>query len=242
MRRTPSSSMAGRSSTRAGTTALSISARSAVPGAGSSSSSSERRSRGSELSSGQGVAAREDEDEVLVEEVGGQDLVAAEGKGHHGQVELARGELLLQGDAGAVGHVEVDVGVAHPQQVEELGHQPAAGGADHAQADRAHDLLPQGGDVGHHRLELVGDPAGPLDDHLTFLGEAARGPVDQLHVELALQPGHVGRYVGLDGADGGGRGREAAGVGDAQQCLQVFQFHPGSPVEKCSRQFCYPSV
>ena len=106
------------------------------------------------------------------------------------------------------------------------------GGADHAEADGADDLLAQGGDVGHHGLELVHDPAGPLDDDLALLGEAARGPVDQLHVELALEPGHVGRDVGLDGADGGGGGREAAGVGDAQECLQVFQFHgstsPGS--------------
>ena len=83
----------------------------------------------------------------------------------------------------------------------------------------------QRGDVGHHGLELVHDPAGPLDDDLALLGQAARGPVDQLHVELALQPGHVGRDVGLHRADGGGGGREAAGVGDAQQCLQMFQFH-----------------
>ena len=183
------------------------------------------------------MAARDDEDEVLVEEVGGQDLVAAEGKGHDGQVELARGQLLFERDAGAVGHIEVDVGVAHPQQVEELGDQPAAGRPDHAEADGAHDLFPQGGDVGHHGLELVDDPAGPLDHDLALLGQAARGPVDQLDVEFALQAGHVGRYVGLDGADGGGRSREAPGVGDAQQRLQVFQFHPGSPVG-CARGSC----
>ena len=119
--------------------------------------------------------------------------------------------------------------MAHPQQVEELGHQPAPGGADHAQADRPDHLLAQRGHVGHHGLELVHDPAGPLDHDLALLGQAARGPVDQLHVELALQPGHVGRDVGLHRADGGGRGREAPGVGDAQQCLQMFQFHDEPP-------------
>jgi hypothetical protein len=125
----------------------------------------------------------------------------------------------------ALGHVEVDVGVADPQQVEELGHQPAPGGADHAQAHRADDLLAQRRDVGHHVGELVHDPAGPADDDLALLGEAAGGPVDQLHIELALQPGHVGRHVGLHRADGRGRGREAAGVGDAEECLQMFQLH-----------------
>ena len=176
------------------------------------------------------MRARQEEDEILVEEVGGQDLVAAEGKRHHGQVELARSQLLLQRGAGPVGHVEVDVRMAHPQQIEELGHEPAAGGADHAEADGADDLFPQGGDVGDHGLELVGDPPGPLDDDLTFLGEPARGPVHQLHIELALEARHVRRHVGLDGSDGGGRGREAAGVCDAQQGLQVFQLHLGSPV------------
>ena len=73
-----------------------------------------------------------------------------------------------------------------------------------------------------------------VDDDLALLGQAARGPVDQLHVELALQPGHVRRDVGLHRADGRGGGREAARVGDAQECLQVFQFHgPASPGNAC---------
>ena len=169
------------------------------------------------------------EHEVLVEEVGHDHLVAAQRERDHGQVELARAELELELGAPALGHVEVDVGVALAQDVEELGDQPAAGGADHAQADRAHDLLAQRGDVGHHVGELVHDPAGPADDDLTLFGEAAGGPVDQLHIELALEPGDMGRYVGLHRADGGGGGRETAGVGDAQECLQVFQFHDNPP-------------
>ena len=115
------------------------------------------------------------------------------------------------------------------QHVEELGHQPAPGGADHAQAHRADHLLAQRGDVGHHVRELVHDPPGPADDDLTLLGEAAGGPVDQLHIELALEAGHMGRHVGLHRADRGGRRREAAGVGDAQECLQMFQLHDIAP-------------
>ena len=66
------------------------------------------------------------------------------GKVTHGQVELARAELLLQLDARALGHVQVDVRMADPQEVEELGHEPAPGGADHAQADRPDHLLRAG--------------------------------------------------------------------------------------------------
>ena len=55
-----------------------------------------------------------------------------------------RGQLELELGARALGHVEVDVGVAGPQEVEELGDEPAAGGADHAEADGAHHFLRAG--------------------------------------------------------------------------------------------------
>ena len=91
-------------------------------------------------------------------------------------------------------------------------------------------LLAQGGHVGDHRFELVHDPPRPLDHHLALLGQPTRRPVDQLHVELTLEPGHVGRDVGLHRADGGRRGGEASGVRDAHQRLQVFQFHRPPPL------------
>ncbi len=103
--------------------------------------------------------------QVLLEELGGHDLVSAEGERDDGQVQLARSQLLLQLDAGALRHVEVDVRMADPEQVEQLRYQPAPGGADHAQPDRADDFSSHGGDVGHHGLELVHDPSGPLDHH-----------------------------------------------------------------------------
>ena len=116
-----------------------------------------------------------------------------------------------------------------PHLVKELGDQPAPRSADHAEADRADDLGPQCSHVGYQRLELVGDPAGPLDDDLTLFGQAARRTVDEHHIQLALEAGDVRRDVGLHRADGGGGGREAAGVRDAQKCLQVFQFHRALP-------------
>ena len=182
-----------------------------------------------------GVVRREHDDQVLVEELGRHDLVAAEREGDHGQVELARGQLLLQLHAGALGHVEVDVGVAHPEEIEQLGHQPPARRADHAEAHRPDHLFAQRGHVGHHRVELVHHPAGPLDHDVALFGQSSRRPVDELHVELPLQARHMGRHVGLHRADGGRRRREAPRVGDAQECLQVFQFHRESPPSLLAR-------
>ena len=130
--------------------------------------------------------------QVLVEELGRHDLVPAEGERDHGQVELARRQLLLQLDARSLCDVEVDVGMANPEQVEELRDQPAAGGADHAEPDRADDLRPHGGDVGHHGVEFVHDPPGPLNHDRPLLGQPSGGPVHELDVELALEARHVG--------------------------------------------------
>ena len=174
---------------------------------------------------GERVAGGQDEHQVLVEELCGHDLVAAEGERHDRKVQLARCQLLLELDARAFGDVEMDVGVADPQEVEELGDEPPTRRADHAEAYRPDHLFAQRGHVGHHRLELVHHPPRPLDHDVSLLGQPARGTVDQLDVELALEAGHVGRDVGLHGPDGRRGGREAAGVGDAQQCLQMFQFH-----------------
>ena len=173
------------------------------------------------------VARGEHQDQVLVEQLRGHDLVAAEGERDDGEVQVPRSQLLLQLDARALGDVEVDVGMAHPQEIEELGDEPAARRPDHAETDGADDLLAQRRDVGHHCLELVHDPPGPLDHHVALFGQPARGPVDQLDVELPFQAGHVGGDVRLHRADGGRRRGEAAGVCDAQKCLQVFQFHAG---------------
>ena len=183
------------------------------------------------------MARREHGHQVLVEELGRHDLVAAEGKRDDGQVQLARRQLLFQLDARSLGHVEVDVGVTNPQQVEELGHQPAPGRTDHPEPDGAHDLLAHGGDVGDHGLDLVHDPTGPLDHDLALLGRPARRPVDELDVELALEARHVGGDVRLDRPDGGGGGGEAPGVCDAQKCLQMFQFHVLASCPVCLLEF-----
>ena len=47
------------------------------------------------------------------------------------------------------------------------------------------------------------------------------GPVDEGGAQLPLEPGHVGRDVGLDGAEVLGGGRERAVVADGGQRLQV---------------------
>ena len=53
----------------------------------------------------------------------------------------------------------------------------------------------------------------------------ARGAVDEGHAELALEPGDVGRHVGLHGVQGAGGGREGAVVGDGHEGAQLAEVH-----------------
>jgi hypothetical protein len=55
--------------------------------------------------------------------------------------------------------------------------------------------------------------------------------------ELTLEAGDMGRHVGLNRPDRRGGRREAAGVGDAQECLQMFQLHEGDPFSICLQEF-----
>ena len=183
------------------------------------------------------MITRHDQHEVLVEEVGSDDLVAGQGEGDDGQVQLAGAELDLELHAGALRHIEVDVRVTGPQQVEELRHQPAAGGADHAQAHRADHFLAQGHHVGHHVGELAHDPAGPFDHDVALLGQVARGPVDQLDLQLTLEAGDMGRDVGLNRPDRRRGRREAPGVGNAHEVLADVSAPWDDSFSTCLQEF-----
>ena len=67
--------------------------------------------------------------------------------------------------------LRLHVGVVLPGLGEQLGHEPPAGGADHADADGADHLVAQCGDVGDHGVELGHDPPGAPGHHLALLGE-----------------------------------------------------------------------
>jgi hypothetical protein len=68
----------------------------------------------------------------------------------------------------------------HGDGGEQLGHQPASGGADHPDAGVAGHFVVEGGDVGGDVVDLVEDPAGPLDDAGALLGEPAVRTVDEV--------------------------------------------------------------
>ena len=109
--------------------------------------------------------------------------------------------------------------------VHQAGDQPPGGGADHAHPDGAGHLVLAGGHVGQQGVELGQDAPGPGHDHRTLLGQPAVGPVDQRRAQLLLEPGHVGRDVGLDGAEVLGGGRERTVVADGGERLEVSEFH-----------------
>jgi hypothetical protein len=76
-------------------------------------------------------------------------------------------------------------------------------------------------------LDLGLDAAGAGGDHLTGRSEVPAPPVDQLCPELSLEVGHVHRDVRLHGVERTGGGREAAGLCDGQERVELSQVHDG---------------
>ena len=147
------------------------------------------------------------------------------GEGEHGQVESTRRQLGLEAQGGAVGHHQVEPGMALGQLGQEHGNEPAGGGAEDAHPHVAGHGLTQGPDVGHQGVELAHDPVGPGHHDLAVGGEPAGGAVDEGGPQLALEPGHVGGDVGLDRAQMVGGRRERPVLGHRHQRLEVSQFH-----------------
>ncbi len=171
------------------------------------------------------VVDRDHEDDVLFEQRLGHQVAPRDREGEHGQVEAPRRQLGLEAQGGAVGHHQVEAGVALGELGQQHGHQPAGGGADHADAGVARHRLAQGPDVGDQGVELAHDPVGPGHHDLAVGGQPARRAVDQRGAQLALEPGHVGRDVGLDRAQMVGGRRERPVLGHRHQRLQMPEFH-----------------
>jgi hypothetical protein len=174
---------------------------------------------------GQDVALGDDQHEVLLEEEPGDQVLAADREVEDRHVQLAAGQLGLEARGGALDDDEAELRVPLGHRVHQPGDQPPCGGADHAHADGAGDLVLARGDIGQQGVELGQDPPGPRHHDGALLGEPAVGPVDERGPQLLLEPGHVGRDVGLHGAQVIGRRREGSVVADGGQCLQVSEFH-----------------
>ena len=110
-------------------------------------------------------------------------------------------------------------------RAQQLRHQPAGRGADHADAGVAGDVVVERGDVGGDVVDLVEDPPCPLDDPLTLLGETAVGAVDQGDAELAFELGDMTRDVGLHGVEGPGRRRERPVISDGNDGGELTYVH-----------------
>ena len=174
---------------------------------------------------GHGVAVGHHQHQVLLEEQPGHQVPAGDREVEHGQVELAAGQLGLEAGGGPLHDDQAELRMALAGHVHQPGDQPAGGGPDHPHPDGAGDLVLAGGHVGDQGVELGEDAPGPGHHHRALLGEAAVGPVDQRAAELPLEPGHMGRDVGLHRVQVLGGGREGAVVADGGQRLQVPQFH-----------------
>ena len=116
-------------------------------------------------------------------------------------------------------------GWARGDLAEQLRQQPAGGGADDPEPRVAGDLVAARRHLGGEILELVQDPAGPIDDDDALVGEAAPLPVDQGDAELALEAGDVAADVGLHGVQGAGGRRERAVIGDRHERGELAEIH-----------------
>jgi hypothetical protein len=108
---------------------------------------------------------------------------------------------------------------------EELGEQPAGGGAQHTQARVASHFVAPGGHLCGDVVEFVQHPAGLLDHDDAVVGEAATLTVDEDHAELFLQPTDVPADVGLHGVQRSSRRRERTVVGDRDQGGELAEVH-----------------
>ena len=165
------------------------------------------------------------EHDVLLEQRLGHEVAPGDGEGQHGQVEAPRRQLGLEAQGGAVGHHEVETGMAGGQIGEERGHEPARRRAEDADPGVAGHGLAQGPDVGHQGVELSHDPVGAGHHDLAVGREPAGRALDQGGAELPLESGHVGRDVGLDRAQMVGGGGERPVLGHRHQGLQVSDLH-----------------
>ena len=174
---------------------------------------------------GQCMTLGDHEHQVLLEEHPGHQVAPADRQVEDGQIQMPGGQLRLESGGGSFDDDHAELGVALRDGVHQPGNQPAGRGADHPYPDRPGYLVLAGGHIGQQGVELGQDAAGPgHDDHALF-GQAPVGPVDQRGAQLLLQTGHMGRNIGLDGAEVLSCRRERPVVADGGESLQVSEFH-----------------
>ena len=108
---------------------------------------------------------------------------------------------------------------------QQLRHQPAGGGADHADPGVAGDVVVERGDVGGDVVDLVQDPPCPFDDSLALFGQSAVGTVDERDAELALELGDMPGDVGLDGEERPRRRRKCPVISDGDDGGELANVH-----------------
>ena len=142
---------------------------------------------------------RRHHDAVLVEEHLGVDVGIGDRQVHHRAVEAAARDLGEQRGRRGVDDDELDPGVALVSSRNSAGTSQRAVVPITPIRTAPTDLAAFDVEVGVDGLELVLDASGPVDDGLALDGERAGGAFDEGDPELALEPGDVGRDVGLHG-------------------------------------------
>ena len=144
---------------------------------------------------------------------------------HDRRVEVARHDPGHERRGVALVHGDVDAGVHALHVRQELGEQPASRGADRAEPGFTGHVVAARGDVGGDVLQLVQHPAGALDHHHAFVGEAAPLAVDQDDAQLLFESRDVAADVGLHRVQRPSGGRERSVVGDRHEGCELPEIH-----------------
>ena len=174
------------------------------------------------------MAFGHDEHELLVEQRLRVDVGRGERQVDDRQVEAAVEQLGEERGGGGVDHDHLDARVGGGDRREEQRHEPATGGADHAQAHVAGDVVRGRGDVGRPARRARTGCAGPGRPRARRPRSAGRCCGRPGWPRARARGGRCGWTRSTAPCAAPGRGREAAVVGHGGQGGQLAEVHRSS--------------
>ncbi len=180
---------------------------------------------------GQGVADRDRGDRALAHHhLGAQVVADLDRRAHQPDVDHAGAERAQLLDGGALAQLDLDLGAAAAEALDDPGHdrqQRRADEVDPQQARLAGVDPPRGG---HGDVELGQHRPGVAQERLAGRGQldAAAGAGQQADAELLLQAGDLLAERGLGDVQAGGGAAEVKLLGDGDEVAQLAKFHESS--------------
>ena len=169
-------------------------------------------------------------DQCLLQKVFDREAAVVDRFGDDRLRELALDHFAPQSFGRALVDAQAHAGRPHPQVGNERGHEPAARGADDAEARVARFETLQHGEVGSHRLQLALHTAPAFQHDRAELGGLRAAPPahEQRDPELSLELADLVGDVRLHRVQSVGGGGERSFLRDREQRLEVPELHRAS--------------